>query len=388
MNTIADNSTFLNPELIDSLYPYQVDSLCRKAREYMKLNKEAESHVFRRCPKCGADDPELVDGGYTHDKYGKQKKHMLRCRECNRRFVEDHGQLTYYSHSDVSVWNRLIEDTIKGESLAYTAGDINMHTVSVFRMRHKFLDFLERSEDRIRLDGVIEIDEKYTHEAHKGLLKAEIDHEAKKITIYPQTKKLTRGLGNDKICIITSLKRQSDSYCKAYNTGKPSNEDVEDLSNHIKDGSYIFTDGITVYEKLLKQKHCTYKELVDISSYDQINHLGNVNSFHSRISEYVRQYRGVNSIYINRYAALYSLRQRYTGCDSKEILLKVLKQLKLQINYFYQRQLTDEHIFKDEHVMNARKDLTASVTINRLVRYYGYSVNIVKSKKTDYEYKS
>ena len=46
---------------------------------------------------------------------------MLRCKECGKRFVVDHGQRTFYFHQDQSQWNELIMDTLNGAFLKETA---------------------------------------------------------------------------------------------------------------------------------------------------------------------------------------------------------------------------------------------------------------------------
>lgn len=46
---------------------------------------------------------------------------MLRCCECNKRFVIDHGQLTYSTHQSQAVWNDFIVDTIHGNSFLHAA---------------------------------------------------------------------------------------------------------------------------------------------------------------------------------------------------------------------------------------------------------------------------
>lgn len=51
-----------------------------------------------------------------------------------KRFVVDHGQLTFYSHQDQSKWNKLILDTLNGVSLKETAAKINVNERNVFNI--------------------------------------------------------------------------------------------------------------------------------------------------------------------------------------------------------------------------------------------------------------
>jgi transposase-like protein len=89
------------------------------------------------CPKCGKIHPKLIKAGKTRN--GKQ---MLRCGDCNKRFVEDREQLTFYSHEDLSQWKILLEDTFNKIGVRQTAAKIDVHYVTAFRMRHKFFQYL------------------------------------------------------------------------------------------------------------------------------------------------------------------------------------------------------------------------------------------------------
>lgn len=122
------------------LFPFQLEKLTKEIDSFVQLNKQALTYHFDVCPKCGAKHPHLTKGGFSNS--GKQ---MLRCHECNQRFVIDHGQLTYYSHQSQDKWNDLILKTQNGQSIIATAKDINVSESTAFRMRHKYLHMLEKS---------------------------------------------------------------------------------------------------------------------------------------------------------------------------------------------------------------------------------------------------
>ena len=374
MENIAN---YLTDEAKEELCGYQIDSLNRTITDYINQNKESRNVVWKVCPKCHTPSDTFGKGGYTKDKDGNRKKPMLKCKVCNHRFVTDHGQLTYYSHSDSSAWNKLIADTAEGRSLSSTAAEINRHTVTVFHMRHKFLSFIEAENESAVLSETAEADEKYIHECHKGLVKADIDHEHKQITIHSQPRKqICPGLSDDKTCIFTAVQRQSRSYIHTVNMGKPSSQDAKCLKDHIEQGTFVFTDGCTAYENMLEENCCPYKPLKSSASYDSLNHLNNVNSLHSRIDSWIRGYRNVNTIYINRYNALFSLRQKFTGCDIQETVIGILRWLRERIQYHFNRNQMKK-IFDHPDAMKYRKDLTGMVYINRLRSRYGYTVTVI-----------
>ena len=120
-----------------------------------------------------------------------------------------------------------------------------------------------------------------------------------------------------------------------WENAKPSSMDAETFCECITDESYVWTDGLRSYVKPLKEKNCSNKVLESYQEYDAVNHLNNVNSFHSQIQEQYRVYRGVSSKYINRYNALFMLQREYMGMDSQEILLLIMKRLRKRGCYFF-----------------------------------------------------
>lgn len=319
---------FLTDKTLSNLLDYQIRKINQNIEGFFQANEEAGTYHFDVCPKCGTLHPRLIKGGRANS-----GKPMFRCLECNKRFVVDHGQLTFYSHQDPAKWNDLIVDTINGNSLISTAVKINVSNKTVFRMRHKFLKFLE-DEDRPRvLSEQIELDEKYVQKSHKG---THIEGVAPRKRGEPASK---RGLSNEKVCIITAIQRFGDAVAQSFNTAKPTSKVCKNFGSHIKEHSFVWTDGLESYTKMLDEKKCNRKIVKDYTEYDAVNHLNNVNSFHSAIEKQYETYRGVASKYINRYNALFCVQRETRGMDNQEFLLYILRKLKKSIHYFFIRQI-------------------------------------------------
>ena len=141
----------------------------------------------------------------------------------------------------------------------------------------------------------VEMDETYVTHCRKGRI---IDGHPGKKRGTPAT---NRGLSDEKICILTAVQRLGKCIARSLNVAKPSSMDAETFCECITDESYVWTDGLSSYVKPLKEKNCSNKVLESYQEYDAVNHLNNVNSFHSQIQEQYRVYRGVSSKYINRY---------------------------------------------------------------------------------------
>lgn len=175
----------------------------------------------------------------------------------------------------------------------------------------------------------VEMDETYVTHCRKGRVVE--GHPGKKRKT-PATK---RGLSDEKIYILTAVQRLGKCIARSLNVAKPSSMDAETFCECITDESYVWTDGLTSYVKPLKEKNCSNKVLESYHEYDSVNHLNNVNSFHSQIQEQYRVYRGVSSKYINRYNALFTLQREYMRMDSQEILLLIMKRLRKRVCYFF-----------------------------------------------------
>lgn len=325
---------YLNEIISTQLYSYQINKIDMEIIDFIEVNHAADEYVIDCCPKCGKIHPPVIKGGITSK--GKQ---MLRCKTCNKRFVVDFGQLTFYSHQEQSKWNDLIIDTKLGCSLKETAAKLNVNEMTVFRMRHKYLRFLEEIENSYILKEQIELDEKYFPRNHKG---SKLEDLKSKHRGTPASK---RGLSNEQVCLLTGVERFGKAIAHAFNMAKPKSEDILNIEKSIQDKSNVWTDGLTSYEKMIERKHCILKVVKSKKEYDAINHLNNVNSFHSKIEAAYSKYKGVASKYINRYAALFEIQREYADMDKQEYLLLVLKRLKRIHITFFIRQINQEDIF-------------------------------------------
>ena len=327
-------STVLQSSILSLLFEYQIEKIVSMIQDFIEINHAVNETHFDYCPICLTPYPSLVKAGCT--KAGKQ---MLKCKSCGHRFVMDRGQITYYSHQTQDKWNDLITDSQNGISLKDSAAKLKINECTVFRMRHKFLHFLQVLTDHNVVKLQVELDEKYVPCSHKG---TKMENVKGKKRGTPARK---RGISDEQVCLLTAVDRTESAYLKAFNMARPTNEDIDHLKAHIQAGSFVWVDGLQSYRHLLEECQCPYKVVKDKNEYDAVNHLNNVNSFHGKIEQQYTRYRGVASKYINRYAALFVTQKKYAGKTSKEALLEIMKQLRSIQQYFYIRQITSEDTF-------------------------------------------
>ena len=170
------------------------------------------------CPYCNSDKAIR----YGH-KCGKQR---FLCKQCGRTFVTTTHTVMSHSRSNKAVWQEVINDTVQGNALKYTAKrlDINDHTV--FNMRHKLLLALQElpETEQTLLEGVSELDEIFVLECYKGKpLPETVGRKARKHGAKAQK----CGISNEYVCICTGIQRKGDAYAATVNCVKP---DMEELA--------------------------------------------------------------------------------------------------------------------------------------------------------------
>ena len=199
------------------------------------------------------------------------------------------------SRSSKAVWKQVISDTVEGVAIDRTAESLCLSHSTVFNMRHKILYAVERSliESPVALSGVCELDETYVLESVKGRkIPADYYRKARKHGAVAAK----RGLSEEYICVCTSVTGEAKNISLAVNRATPSKQEILDVfGERVSENTVILCDGSQTYGAL--EDRCT------VATTKRIN---KANGFHSFIKERLDASRGVATIYLNRYNALFS----------------------------------------------------------------------------------
>ena len=259
--------------------------LIRGVKARFEASKESAPVI---CPRCGAENCV---------KNGKQSgKQTYLCKGCRKGFAETSTSAIAGSHSSASVWKAVIYDTIQGISIDETAANLEMTHQTVFNMRHKILHTLERAVQAspIMLEGTCEIDETYVLECEKGSEFTEYHHREPR----KNGKASGPGLSSEHVCICTSISSDNRCIATVVNRATPSKEEIEQVfGSRLEDDTLLLADGNKSYNTL--KDRCI---VVRTHSEDLVR----INRFHSFIKERIAKYRGVATIYLNRYAVLFA----------------------------------------------------------------------------------
>jgi transposase-like protein len=251
-----------------------------------KADAEKES-APAGCPHC--DSKSVVRNGKRN---GKQ---AYLCRDCGKSFVETATSAVAYSHSGAAVWKQVIHDTVSGVSIDATAGSLDLAHSTVFNMRHKILQCIERSlvANPTELTGACETDETYVLESVKGRKIPDGYHRKPR---KHGAKASKRGISEEYVCVCASVTGDGENVAIAVNRAAPSGAEIlEVFGERVSGDTVVLCDGKQSYNIL--ETRCT------VATPTRIN---KVNGFHSFIKERLDAMRGVATVYLNRYNALFS----------------------------------------------------------------------------------
>lgn len=251
-----------------------------------KAEAEKESAPVA-CLRCGSIN--VVRNGKRH---GRQ---AYLCKDCRKGFVDTSASAIAYSHCSETVWKQVILDTVEGISIDNTANSLDLAHSTVFNMRHKILYCVEQAilNSQIELEGVCEADETYVLESVKGR-KIPMDYHRK-----PRrhgAKATKSGISDEYICVCTSVDSDNKCTTSAVNRATPSKAEI----------AQVFGDKVTTDTVILCDGNKNYDILEEKCTVAHSKRVNRVNGFHSFIKARLLASRGVATIYLNRYNALFS----------------------------------------------------------------------------------
>jgi transposase-like protein len=273
----------LTKELPEAYYEEAFEKL-KEIKEKADSEKEASPVSCLRCSSA-----VVVRNGKRNN------RQSFLCRACGKTFVQTATSAIAYSHSSEMVWKQVIQDTVNGTAIDKTAESLDLSHSTVFNMRHKILSCVEQSliAKPTELTGACETDETYVLESMKGRKIPEGYHRKPRKHGAKATK---RGISNEYICVCTSVTGAGENVAVAVNRATPSGQEILDVfGERVGLDTVVLCDGNQSYNIL--ENKCT------VATPTRIN---KVNGFHSFIKEKLNDMRGVATIYLNRYNALFA----------------------------------------------------------------------------------
>ena len=241
------------------------------------------------CPHCGSSMVVRYGTYYTRQRY--------LCKGCKKTFTDLTATALHCIH-DKKKFFCAAKLMLAGATLSHIAKEVDINIATAFSWRHKVLDFLRNIEDD-ELSGIVEADDTFFLHSKKG---------SKNIERKPRKrggKSKKRGISSDQVCVVVARDRENHTLSDIATFGRPSADEIEKLlGDRLSKKSILLTDRHPSFGRFAKNKGLNYINL-DLSrgrrTIKGIYHIQNVNSYHSRLKNWIARFKGVATKYLSNY---------------------------------------------------------------------------------------
>jgi transposase-like protein len=248
-----------------------------------------------------------------------------KCKSCNKTFnALTNTPLAHLRHKEQ--WNKFAQDLIDGISVHSAAGHCGVADSTSFRWRHRFLKIPSLLKAK-HLDGIVEADETFFLESHKG--ERDIERKPRK----RGGKASQRGLSKEQIPVLIVRDRDghtTDAVLQSANE----KEITKVISPLIDDDVLLCSDGNRIYQAFAKTFNLTHK-IINASAGEHVKegayHIQNVNAYDSRLKNWIRHFHGISTKYLESYLGWMRMLDRESDLTPQ----KVLAMSSMQINAIY-----------------------------------------------------
>ncbi len=245
----------------------------------------------RRCPHCGAG------GAVSRGKARGLRR--FRCKECGRTF----GALTGTALSGLhhkERWLSFGASLAEGETIKASAARCGIAPSTAHRWRHRFLAAVRQAPER--LAGIVEADETFVLESHKG---------QRKLDCKPRRrggKARKRGLSREQVPVLVAADRGGETLSHTLPALNADNGKAV-LGPVLAPDALLVSDANRCYPPVAAALDIPH-ESINASAGERVRgavHIQTVNSRHSQIKGFLRIRRGVATKYLDSYLRWFHL---------------------------------------------------------------------------------
>jgi transposase-like protein len=197
----------------------------------------------------------------------------------------------------------------QGKSLKAIADELEICIQTSFNWRHKILSSLGRFTPET-LSGEVESDEFEISISKKG--SKILDRKPRK-----RGTDFKRNAGEEitVIQVVTAVERGGNTFLKAVETKRLTTEEVtKAFDGRLSQGTTLFTDAHPTYKSFAKENpslnHKTFIAKDHVSKTDKKVHVQTVNHTHRELKDFLRQFNGVSSKYLQNYLNLFAYAEK------------------------------------------------------------------------------
>jgi len=369
------------------------------------------------CTYCGSND-YVSYGSYFASEETVQR---YKCKNCEKTFTRVNRSIISGSNLTFTDWMKLIDCLYNGYSIPKTAVVCGMTEKAVQHNRYKLFYALKLLDDQVKLAGNIVIDETYIDTSFKG------NHSSLNFELPRRAHKRGHGrhlpgTSKDKVGIVCALDEDGNSVERIAGCGGATTRELKEAlkgSINKKDVFRIYADkesALTAYAKMndlpIKQgqllKKRRNKKGLGPEAYIINNYLQTMNSYHSRLKDFLRRFSGTSSKYLAGYLYLFSWKERNKHRDIEESYTELLQVMTQPNRYLTIEEITSGKYMPDPITLHNRRKASfqdleqahkryamyaAGMTYAQIARTEGVSRQTVfemikKYKTTEFAYKT
>lgn len=274
-------------------------SFATEVTNEVKENRFSKGKV---CPHCGHE--EVSRNGKFND------KQRYICKSCRKTFTDFTRSPRYNSKKDIRKWILYSKCMINGYSIRKCAEIVEISVPTSFYWRHKFLDAIRVYMGIGNVGGVIEVDEAFFRESFKGnhkksttfIMPREPHKRGVKGSRSSKDEKRKRGISKEQVCVLCAIDRVGNIITELICKGRMKHTDLERLfTGRIEDESILCTDSHKSYIRFAQNSGVELQQIKRGKHKKGIYHIQHINSFHSKLKEWMYGFHSVATKYLANY---------------------------------------------------------------------------------------
>lgn len=256
--------------------------------EVRQRHQEKEEFI---CPHCQGED---IVG---HGNYKGRKRY--KCKTCTKTFNDLTGTSVSCIHK-TDEWKSYLHCIADNLTLREAAKQVGVSYRTSFLWRHKIIGAF-RDAGCSKLEGIIEGDETFFLYSEKGNRTIEGRKPRKR-----GGKASKAGINDEHVAVIVSTDRNKHPIIEVACRGRVTANQIDTcLSRWIGDKvSVLCSDSHRSYESFAKSKELKHVKINASKNQhvkDKVYHVQNINNIHHLLKDWIRQFNGVSSGYLQNY---------------------------------------------------------------------------------------
>jgi transposase-like protein len=295
-------------QLVKSINTNLEDSPDSVAKLIEVKHKLQEKDKFA-CPHCNSE--EIVG----HGNYQGRKRY--KCKACKKTFNDLTGTSVSHIHKKEE-WKSYLHCIADNLTLRDAAKQVGISLKTSFLWRHKIIGAF-KDMGCTKLEGIIEGDETFFLYSEKGSKTIEERKPRKR-----GGKASKAGINDEHVAVIVSTDRNKQPIIEVACRGRISAKQIEIcIGKWIGEkASVLCSDSHRSYESFAKAKQLKHVK-INVSKgqhvKDKVYHIQNINNLHHLLKDWVKQFNGVSSGYLQNYMNWFRV-LRIAGTDINKYL--------------------------------------------------------------------